>query len=119
MSSKVPIDKVTASTLPEEVVDFENFLQQTGGRQGGWDDYDHQNFVKMRNKHKGKSIFMAEVLEHLPGRTQDEIQQHEKWYQKFLALEERKKEVVIIIIAIICYIFLCSRHCAKFFYMYY
>ncbi|KAG8516757.1 Coiled-coil domain-containing protein 112, partial [Galemys pyrenaicus] len=94
MSSKVPIDKVITSTLPEEVVDFEKFLQQTGGRQGGWDDYDHQNFVKVRNKHKGKPTFVGEVLEHLPGRTQDEVQQHEKWYQKFLALEERKKESI-------------------------
>uniref|UniRef100_A0A8D2CSF1 Coiled-coil domain containing 112 n=1 Tax=Sciurus vulgaris TaxID=55149 RepID=A0A8D2CSF1_SCIVU len=95
ISSKVPIDKVIPSSLPEEVVDFEKFLQQTGGRQGGWDDYDHQNFVKVRNKHKGKPAFVEEVLEYLPGRTQDEVQQHEKWYQKFLALEERKKEVII------------------------
>ncbi|KAM5329199.1 coiled-coil domain-containing protein 112 isoform 2-T2 [Glossophaga mutica] len=94
MSSKVPVDKITPSTLPEEVVDFEKFLQQTGGRQGGWDDFDHQNFVKVRNKHKGKPTFMGEVLEHLPGRTHDEVQQHEKWYQKFLALEERKKESI-------------------------
>ncbi|XP_032130146.1 coiled-coil domain-containing protein 112 isoform X2 [Sapajus apella] len=94
ISSKVPVDKVTPSTLPEEVLDFEKFLQQTGGRKGGWDDYDHQNFVKVRNKHKGKPTFMEEVLEHLPGRTQDEVQQHEKWYQKFLALEERKKESI-------------------------
>ncbi|XP_014399775.1 PREDICTED: coiled-coil domain-containing protein 112 isoform X2 [Myotis brandtii] len=94
MSSKVPVDKVAPSTLPEEVVDFEKFLQQTGGRQGGWDDYDHQNFIKVRNKHKGKPTFMGEVLEHLPGRTQDEVEQHEKWYQKFLALEERKKESI-------------------------
>ncbi|XP_015413938.1 PREDICTED: coiled-coil domain-containing protein 112 isoform X3 [Myotis davidii] len=94
MSGKVPVDKVAPNTLPEEVVDFEKFLQQTGGRQGGWDDYDHQNFVKVRNKHKGKPTFMGEVLEHLPGRKQDEVEQHEKWYQKFLALEERKKESI-------------------------
>nr|XP_026238076.1 coiled-coil domain-containing protein 112 [Urocitellus parryii] len=94
ISSKVPVDKVIPSTLPEEVVDFEKFLQQTGGRQGGWDDYDHQNFVKVRNKHKGKPAFVEEVLEYLPGRTQDEVQQHENWYQKFLALEERKKESI-------------------------
>ncbi|XP_042789278.1 coiled-coil domain-containing protein 112 [Panthera leo] len=93
-SGKVPVDKMMPSTLPEEVVDFENFLQQTGGRQGGWDDYDHQNFVKVRNKHKGKPAFMGEVLENLPARTQDEVQQHEKWYQTFLALEERKKESI-------------------------
>nr|XP_042120242.1 coiled-coil domain-containing protein 112 isoform X2 [Peromyscus maniculatus bairdii] len=94
ISSKVPVDKVTPSTLPEEVVEFEKFLQQTGGRQGGWDDFDHQNFVRVRSKHKGKPAFMKEVVEHLPGRTLDEVQQHEKWYQKFLALEERKKESI-------------------------
>ncbi|XP_006886737.1 PREDICTED: coiled-coil domain-containing protein 112-like [Elephantulus edwardii] len=94
VANKVPVDKLSSSTLPEEVVEFEKFLQQTGGRQGGWDDYDHQNFVKVRNKYKGKPVFMGEVLEHLPGRTQDEVQQHEKWYQKFLALEERKKESI-------------------------
>ncbi|KFO19216.1 Coiled-coil domain-containing protein 112 [Fukomys damarensis] len=94
ISSKVPVDKMTSNTLPEAVVDFEKFLQQTGGRQGGWDNYDHQNFVNVRNKHKGKPAFMKEVLEHLPGRTQDEVQQHEKWYQKFLTLEERKKESI-------------------------
>uniref|UniRef100_A0A8C0XI05 Coiled-coil domain-containing protein 112 n=1 Tax=Castor canadensis TaxID=51338 RepID=A0A8C0XI05_CASCN len=94
VSSKVLVGTVTPSSLPEEVVEFEKFLQQTGGRQGGWDDYDHQNFVKVRNKHKGKPAFVGELLEHLPGRTQDEVQQHEKWYQKFLALEERKKESI-------------------------
>lgn len=36
---------------------------------------------------------MKEVVEHLPGRTLDEVQQHEKWYQKFLTLEEKKKRV--------------------------
>ncbi|GAB1301698.1 Coiled-coil domain-containing protein 112 [Apodemus speciosus] len=94
ISSKVLVDRVTPSTLPEQVVEFERFLQQTGGRQGGWDDLDHQNFVKVRNKHKGKPTFMKEVVEHLPGRTPDEVQQHEKWYQKFLALEEKKKESI-------------------------
>uniref|UniRef100_A0A8C8Z582 Coiled-coil domain containing 112 n=1 Tax=Prolemur simus TaxID=1328070 RepID=A0A8C8Z582_PROSS len=94
ISSKVPVHKVAPTTLPEEILDFEKFLQQTGGRQGGWDDYDHQNCVKVRNKHKGKPTFMEEVLEHLPGRIQVEVQQHEKWYQKFLALKEGKKESI-------------------------
>lgn len=94
LSSKVPVDRVAPSTLPEEVVEFEKFLQQTGGRQGGWDDFDHQNFVKVRSKHKGKPAFIKEAVEHLPGRTLREVEQHEKWYQKFLALEERKKESI-------------------------
>lgn len=101
LSSKVPVDRVAPSTLPEEVVEFEKFLQQTGGRQGGWDDFDHQNFVKVRSKHKGKPAFMKEAVEHLPGRTLREVEQHEKWYQKFLALEERKKEVIVVATALV------------------
>ena len=29
---------------------LQRFLQQTGGRQGGWDDYDHQTFLKIRKQ---------------------------------------------------------------------
>ncbi|XP_074138088.1 coiled-coil domain-containing protein 112 [Sminthopsis crassicaudata] len=93
-SSRFSLDTVMLNNLPEEVVEFEKFLQQAGGRQGGWDDYDHQYFLKVRNKHKGKPSYMKEVLEYLPGRTEDEVQLHEKWYQKFLSLEERKKEFI-------------------------
>ncbi|XP_072453305.1 coiled-coil domain-containing protein 112 [Notamacropus eugenii] len=93
-SSRVPLDTVMPNNLPEEVVEFEKFLQQAGGRQGGWDDYDHQCFLRVRNKHKGKPSYMKEVLAYLPGRTEDEVQLHEKWYQKFLSLEERKKESI-------------------------
>lgn len=92
-SGRIPGGRATPGSLPEEVVDFEKFLQQTGGRQGGWDDCDHQSFVRVRNKHKGRPAFVGEALEHLPGRTREEVQQHEKWYQRFLALEQRKKEV--------------------------
>ncbi|XP_048190179.1 coiled-coil domain-containing protein 112 isoform X2 [Perognathus longimembris pacificus] len=94
ISSKVPVDRVAANTLPVEVVEFEKFLQQTGGRQGGWDEYDHQHFLRIRNKHKGKPAFTREALQHLPGRTQGEVEQHEQWYQKFLALEEKKKKSI-------------------------
>ncbi|XP_054999189.1 coiled-coil domain-containing protein 112 isoform X1 [Sorex araneus] len=94
VSSRAPGDRAAPSALPEEVVECERFLQQTGGRQGGWEDYDHQSFLKARSKHKGKPAFIEEVLEQLPGKTRDEVQHHEKWYQKFLALEERKKESI-------------------------
>ncbi|XP_062045808.1 coiled-coil domain-containing protein 112 [Lepus europaeus] len=93
-SSRAPGHRATPGTLPEEVVEFERFLQQTGGRQGGWDDCDHQSFVRVRNKHRGRPAFVGEALEHLPGRTQEEVQQHERWYQRLLALEERKKESI-------------------------
>uniref|UniRef100_A0A8C8VDV0 Coiled-coil domain containing 112 n=1 Tax=Pelusios castaneus TaxID=367368 RepID=A0A8C8VDV0_9SAUR len=93
-SDRVPVDKTLQNHLPEEVVEFERFLQQTGGRQGGWDDYDHQHFLKVWTKHKGKSSYIEEALEYLSGRTKEDVQQHETWYQEFLILEERKKKSI-------------------------
>ncbi|NWI16955.1 CC112 protein, partial [Crypturellus soui] len=93
-SAKVSVDKTLQNHLPEEVVEFERFLQRTGGRQGGWDDYDHQHFLKVWTKHKGRASYMDEALEYLSGRTKEDIEQHDKWYREFLALQERKKESI-------------------------
>ncbi|KAF1496523.1 hypothetical protein FQV17_0011640, partial [Megadyptes antipodes antipodes] len=93
-SARVSVDKTLGNHLPAEVVEFERFLQRTGGRQGGWDDYDHQNFLKVRTKHKGRLSYVDEALEYLCGRTKEDIEQHDKWYQEFLILHERKKESI-------------------------
>ncbi|NXT24712.1 CC112 protein, partial [Syrrhaptes paradoxus] len=93
-SARVSVDKTLENHLPEEVVEFERFLQRTGGQQGGWDDYDHQIFLKVWTKHKGRLSYMDEVLEHLCGRTKEDIEQHDKWYQEFLILHKRKKESI-------------------------
>ncbi|NWH73122.1 CC112 protein, partial [Piaya cayana] len=90
---KLPsVNKVLEKHLPEEVVEFERFLQQTGEWQGGWDDHDHQTFLKVWTKHKGRLSYMDEALEYLCGQTKEDIEQRDKWYQKFLILLERKKE---------------------------
>ncbi|XP_030368795.1 coiled-coil domain-containing protein 112 isoform X2 [Strigops habroptila] len=93
-SVRVSIDKTLQNHLPEEVVEFERFLQQTGGWQGGWDDYDHQNFLKVWKKHKGRLSYVDEALEYLSGRTKEDILQHDKWYQEFMILHKRKKESI-------------------------
>ncbi|NWT46369.1 CC112 protein, partial [Chroicocephalus maculipennis] len=93
-SARISVDKTLENHLPEEVVEFERFLQRTGGRQGGWDDYDHQNFLKVWTKHRGRLSYMNEALEYLCGRTKEDIEQHCKWYQEFLILNERKKESI-------------------------
>ena len=38
----------------------QRFLAQTGGHTGGWDDYDHQLFLKLKSKHKA-SILLFNV----------------------------------------------------------
>ncbi|NXW53949.1 CC112 protein, partial [Eurystomus gularis] len=93
-SARVSVYKTLENNLPEEVVEFERFLQRTGGRQGGWDDYDHQIFLKVWTKHKGRLSYVDEALECLSGRTEEDIEQHDKWYQEFLLLHTKKKESI-------------------------
>ncbi|XP_069820689.1 coiled-coil domain-containing protein 112 isoform X2 [Dendropsophus ebraccatus] len=93
-SSKAQLDAMASSQLPEDVVAFERFLQQTGGRLGGWDDFDHQSFLKVWTKHKGKPSYLEEALAYLPSRTREDVEQHETWYKEFLFLEEKKKESI-------------------------
>ncbi|XP_033020439.1 coiled-coil domain-containing protein 112 [Lacerta agilis] len=88
------VDKKTQNHLPHGVLELEKFLQQTGGKQGGWDEYDHQQFLKLWTKYKGKPLYIDEVLDHLPDKTREDILQHEKWYQEFLILEAQKKESI-------------------------
>ncbi|KFQ56149.1 Coiled-coil domain-containing protein 112, partial [Nestor notabilis] len=93
-SVRVSVDKILENHLPEEVIEFERFLQQTGGWPGGWDDCDHQNFLKVWKKHKGRLSYVDEALEYLSGRTKEDILQHDKWYQEFIILHKGKKESI-------------------------
>ncbi|CAN8220572.1 unnamed protein product [Coccothraustes coccothraustes] len=92
--ARVTVDKTLENHLPKEVTEFEKFLQRTGGQQGGWDDYDHQNFLKIRTKYRGQLSYIDEALEYLSGRTKEDIEQHDKWYQEYVILHERKKESI-------------------------
>lgn len=88
------IQAPAASSMPPAVVAFERFLQQTGGRQGGWDVYDHQIFLKTRNKFSGRPAFIEAAARDLPTKTVQEIEQHEQWYTEYCALMESKKKAI-------------------------
>lgn len=102
---------------------------KNGGIYGGWDQSDHQAFLKVRHiclfpatewsilkyvvareqssidlpsiclilqiwtKHSGNPAYKKEVRLYLPGKTLEEIEQHEEWQQKLIHLQEIKKEV--------------------------
>ncbi|CAJ0924061.1 unnamed protein product, partial [Ranitomeya imitator] len=93
-SGNAQVDNMACSQLPEDVVAFEKFLQQTGGRLGGWDDFDHQSFLKIWTRHKGRPSYLEEALTYIPSRTREDVEQHENWYKEFLFLEEKKKDSI-------------------------
>ncbi|XP_026043301.1 coiled-coil domain-containing protein 112 isoform X1 [Astatotilapia calliptera] len=80
--------------LPAEVRALEVFLQKTGGSYGGWDQYDHEAFLKVWVKHSGEPGYRKEAKLYLPGRTMEEIEQHEEWHQELIYLQDRKKEAI-------------------------
>ncbi|KAJ8304845.1 hypothetical protein KUTeg_018428 [Tegillarca granosa] len=80
--------------LPPEVAAYEKFLEQTGGLRGGWDEYDHQTFLKFRQRYQGRQIFLTHLLPAIPTKTEEEINDHEEWYQEYLFLNDRKKDSI-------------------------
>ncbi|KAJ8401621.1 hypothetical protein AAFF_G00379380 [Aldrovandia affinis] len=80
--------------MPPEVTELERFLLLTGGRQGGWDQCDHESFLRARAKLSGKPAHKNEALLHVPGKRKDEVLQHEEWYERLLFLEEKKREAI-------------------------
>ncbi|KAL0187493.1 hypothetical protein M9458_019163, partial [Cirrhinus mrigala] len=79
--------------LPAEVTALETFLQQTGGRHGGWDEFDHQSFLKVWTKHSGKNSYRQEARLYLPGKTEEDVKLHEEWFLELRRLQDRKREV--------------------------
>ncbi|XP_061573921.1 coiled-coil domain-containing protein 112 [Cololabis saira] len=78
---------------PAEVRALDAFLQKTG-LYGGWEEYDHRDFLRFWTKYSGKTSYRAEVLSCIPYKTPKDILQHENWYQELLCLQEKKKEAI-------------------------
>lgn len=83
-----------SSNLPHEVKAFEKYVAQFG-QQGGWDDYDHGTFTKIRSRFKNKASFIKSAVENIPGYDENDIKEHEAWYSTFLELKEAKKLAIL------------------------
>ncbi|XP_072538000.1 coiled-coil domain-containing protein 112 isoform X2 [Salminus brasiliensis] len=92
--ARLCMDKKGKEELPIEVTALETFLHQTGGKLGGWDQYDHQSFLKVWTKHHGKPSYRKEVRFYLPGKTTEDIRLHEDWYLELCHLQEKKREAI-------------------------
>eukprot|EP00795_Rhopilema_esculentum_P005900 gene5900-11235_t len=81
-------------SVPPEVKAFQNFLFQTGGHQGGWDEYDHQTFLKLKKKYKVFEEFVNNAESEIPTRSKEDIIQHNAWYKEYIILRENKRTAI-------------------------
>ncbi|CAF1199471.1 unnamed protein product [Adineta ricciae] len=79
------------SNLLPEIIAYDRFLLEHGGTTGNWDDYDHGTFLRIRNKYKGQDKFIDDCIGFLPTKTRDQIEEHEDWYQEFLAISNKRR----------------------------
>ncbi|XP_030271951.1 coiled-coil domain-containing protein 112 isoform X1 [Sparus aurata] len=86
--------KLPDRDLPAEVRALEVFLQKTGGLNGGWDQFDHQAFLRVWTRHSGQPAYRKEAKLYLPAKTLEEIEEHEDWHQELISLQDRKREAV-------------------------
>ncbi|KAF3695706.1 Coiled-coil domain-containing protein 112 Mutated in bladder cancer protein 1 [Channa argus] len=49
---------------------------------------------KIWTKHSGQPVYRKEAKLYLPGKTLEEIEQHENWHQELIFLQGRKKEAI-------------------------
>jgi hypothetical protein len=70
-------------------------LLQNGGHNGGWDEIDHNLFLKIRNKYRVFQQSYFDELERLIAtKTSDQIVQHEDWHRRYLELKESKRVAI-------------------------
>ena len=78
--------------VPPEVLALEQYLIRHGGACGGWDEYDHGVFMRLRAKLGPDSArFVLAVQEALPSKSSDDVHAHAVWMAELLELQERKR----------------------------
>jgi len=88
-------DMLQVPQLPPEVVAVDRILKEEGGSTGGWDDVDHERFLRYRTQFKGQPhIYCAKTAEDLPDHDVASVERHEMWYVRYLKLLEEKKAAI-------------------------
>lgn len=81
--------------LPPEVLAVERMLREEGGATGGWDERDHERFLRYRTQCRDRpEIYCARTAEDLPEHSLASCEQHERWYVRFQALLQAKRDAI-------------------------
>ncbi|XP_066994915.2 coiled-coil domain-containing protein 112 [Anabrus simplex] len=77
-----------------EVMDFQNFLNSSGGYTGGWDEDDHLLFLRLRRKYTDRNEFLGALQQEMPDKKFEDILNHEEWLISFDILKARQKKAI-------------------------
>lgn len=87
--------KLHEESIPTQVVEFEQFLAENGGMNGGWDERDHAHFLRIRAKVKGnQEQLFAQASQQIPDKDYMAVKEHEEFYVRLLLLQDRKREAI-------------------------
>ena len=74
---------------------WQKFLQSTGGHTGGWDEYDHQIYLRTHVKHHDAGGLLEDLAHQLPARTPEDLDRHHQWYLEYSSLLRDKKAAIL------------------------
>ncbi|CAH2089546.1 unnamed protein product [Euphydryas editha] len=91
-----------------EIHQFQEFMKSSPNRYGGWNEYNHNIFVQIWDKHNGdvaftsKSIkdgrflqeFQNEVLQKISGTKAEDVGLHIEWYTQYIYLKMCQKRAL-------------------------
>lgn len=80
--------------LPVELAEYEKFITSFG-HTGGWEEFDHQVFLKYRNKFQKSPSFLKKISKHITGKSYKDIEKHEQWYNKYIEMKQKKKLIIL------------------------
>ncbi|KAH7830734.1 uncharacterized protein MONOS_13379 [Monocercomonoides exilis] len=79
--------------LPIDVAMYQDFIGDHG-LTDGWSDPDHNHFVKVYFKHTSHSAMIEELQRLFGFRSEEELKQHIRFYERLLQLQERKQNAL-------------------------
>lgn len=81
----------------DKVTVINNVIKQLGGVNCGWKQKDHDDFIKIKNKHKGqilKPAFQKEYQSYMAFLPAEELDKHIEKYLLYCEYEEEKKSLL-------------------------
>eukprot|EP00049_Salpingoeca_infusionum_P006412 m.106502 g.106502 ORF g.106502 m.106502 type:complete len:459 (-) comp13304_c0_seq1:841-2217(-) len=84
----------SSKDTPKEIEQYNAFLVQYGGYRGGWEEFDHDTFLRLRKQHRDPALYVPAIAAVLLGKTEADVVEHDAWYKRLRELDHAKRTAV-------------------------